>query len=256
MGFKKTEAFIIRSFDINEADKIIVFYSKSFGKLRGIARGSRKLKNRFGSSLELFTRVQVNLFEKETYTFPNISQADIIESFSELRGDLRKLASAASLVELVDKGVGENEESPPLYDLISQALRAMVVYPEEEIDKVLITFEIKFLTLSGYSPVLDRCAQCRNPLNTPRVLFSLSKGGGLCKGCTGEGNPVFPTSLQALQILKQLLKMDLEKCPRLKISEETQREIKMLLRRWLDFYLEVPLKAPEFLDSIRRLTQG
>jgi len=253
MSFKRTEAFVIRSFDINEADKIIVFYSRAYGKLKGIARGSRKLKNRFGSSLELFTRVQVILFEKETYTFPNISQADILESFSGLREDLHKLASAAYVVELVDKGLGENEESSRLYDLIARTFRAIASSPEEETGKLLAAFEIKFLTLLGYQPVLDRCAHCQKALEPSRILFSLSRGGGLCGECIGRGDPVFPTSLRALQVLKQFLKMDLEKSTRLRISEEVQREVKDLLRRWLDFYLEISLKSPEFLDSVKKL---
>jgi DNA repair protein RecO (recombination protein O) len=256
MDFKKTEAFVIRSFNVNEADKIIIFYSKAFGKIKGIARGSRKLKNRFGSGLELFTRVQVNLFDKDTYALPNISQVDIIESFSTLRSDLYKLASAAYVVELIDKGLAENEENLLLYDLITRTLRVMASYPEADLDNVLVSFQIKFLTLLGYSPILDRCANCQGSLEPYRILFSLSKGGGLCKNCTGQGNPVFQTSLRTLQVLKQLLKMDLEKSPRLKISEEVWEEVKDLLRRWLDYYLEVPFKAPEFLDSVKKLAEG
>jgi DNA repair protein RecO (recombination protein O) len=78
MPLHKTEAFLLRSYALKEADKICVFLTKDQGKLRGVAHGARKIRSRFGSSLEPFTEVALSYFQKEGRELVSISSCDIL----------------------------------------------------------------------------------------------------------------------------------------------------------------------------------
>jgi len=76
----KTPAITLKSRKWGEADRIVTFYTIRFGKLRGVARGARRMKSRFGSALEPFVHCDLNLFEKHNDPLYRITQADIRET--------------------------------------------------------------------------------------------------------------------------------------------------------------------------------
>jgi len=59
------EALVLRTYNLAEADKIVVCLSRSHGLIRGVAKGCRKLRNRFGASLEPFTIINLTYYQKE-----------------------------------------------------------------------------------------------------------------------------------------------------------------------------------------------
>ena len=89
MALLKTPALTLKSRKWGEADRIVTFFTLRFGKVRGVARGARRIKSRFGSALEPFVSSDLNLFEKPQDSLYRITQADIKESFADLREDLR-----------------------------------------------------------------------------------------------------------------------------------------------------------------------
>src|SRR5262249_62007070 len=80
MPLHKTEAFVLRTYALKEADKICVFLTRDHGKLRGVAHGARKLRSRFGSALEPFTEVALTYYQKEARELVSISTCDILRS--------------------------------------------------------------------------------------------------------------------------------------------------------------------------------
>src|SRR6059036_943533 len=102
----KTPAITLKSRKWGEADRIVTFYTVRFGKLRGVARGARRMKSRFGSALEPFVHCDLNLFEKHNDPLYRITQADIRETFPRLREDLAAMSGAARMVNLVDHAGG------------------------------------------------------------------------------------------------------------------------------------------------------
>ena len=98
MPLVKTTAIILRSRKWGEADRIITFYSKDLGKIRGVARGARRQKSRFGGAIEPFSVCRLNLFEKARDSLFRISHVDLVRSSQVLREDLCLMASAARMV--------------------------------------------------------------------------------------------------------------------------------------------------------------
>src|SRR5918996_2416393 len=125
MPLLKTPAITLKSRKWGEADRIVTFYTLRVGKLRGVARGARRIKSRFGSALEPFVHCDLNLFEKANDHLYRITQADIREPFTGLREDLALMSGGGRLVNLVAAVTGEGDACPNMYHALSAGLRAL-----------------------------------------------------------------------------------------------------------------------------------
>src|SRR4051812_28150680 len=101
MGLTETEAIILRTYNLAEADKIVVCLTRSCGVVRGVARGARRLKSRFGAGLEPYTIIALAYYEKEGRELVSVRQAEIIRSFFSLAQSAESVAALAYMSELV-----------------------------------------------------------------------------------------------------------------------------------------------------------
>jgi DNA repair protein RecO (recombination protein O) len=133
MAFLKTEAVVIKTFNLRETDKIITFFSADFGKIQGIAKGIRKIKSRYSGKLELFTRVRVIFFRKTavggfsgTHPLLRITQVDAIEAFPQLHADFNKIIGASYVAEFLNKVFEEYDNThQAVYTLVCDTLRVL-----------------------------------------------------------------------------------------------------------------------------------
>ena len=117
----KTTAIILKSQRWGDADRIVTCYSKNMGKIRGVARGARRQKSRFGAALEPFSLCRLNLFVKNGDSLFRISHVDLVRSSQGLREDLRLMDSAARMVNVVSAITPDGDQDPPLFDTLSGA---------------------------------------------------------------------------------------------------------------------------------------
>lgn len=116
----KTEAIVIKRFNLGEADKLITLMSPQLGKVRGIAKGVRRLYSRKAPSLELFSQVQVFLAKGKNLDF--ITEVELIQGFPKLRQDLERVKFAYQFAELIDVVTRENQENRAVFELLVKAL--------------------------------------------------------------------------------------------------------------------------------------
>src|SRR5688500_9158166 len=83
MGIIETEGLVLKSYGLAEADKIVVFLTQEQGLIRGVAKGAKRLKSRFGGSLEPFSIVRLTYFQKEERELVSIKQCEILKSYFE-----------------------------------------------------------------------------------------------------------------------------------------------------------------------------
>ena len=100
MALVTTKAIVLKSMRWGEADRILTFYSLQLGKVRGIARGARRMKSRFGGMLEPFSSINLTFFNKRNDSLGSISHIDSLESFSPLRESLEQIWAASRMVAL------------------------------------------------------------------------------------------------------------------------------------------------------------
>src|SRR5678815_6087681 len=101
MALFETEALILRSYNLAEADKIVVCLSRSSGLIRGVAKGCRKLKNRFGAALEPFTLINLTYYEKENQELVSFRQIEILKSHFNLSSNASILTGFAYMGDLL-----------------------------------------------------------------------------------------------------------------------------------------------------------
>ncbi|MBU6435164.1 MAG: DNA repair protein RecO, partial [Nitrospirae bacterium] len=133
MPLIKTAAITLKSRKWGDADRIVTFYTKEMGKVRGVARGARRMKSRLGASLEPLTICHLNLFEKSGDSLYRISQVDLVEPFMRFREDLTLMTAAARMVNVVGAVTPDGDPDPQLFGTLEQGLRALVTSQDPEL---------------------------------------------------------------------------------------------------------------------------
>lgn len=190
MPLDQCEAIVLRSFDVGDQDKIVIFFSRDRGLLRGIAKGARKLGNRFGSCLEPMSLIKLYYYEKERNELLTLSQSDLLESFFELHRDFRTSSTLSYFAELIEGFFPSRAREDLLFRLLLSALRAI----KSGGDLKILTryFEAWFLQINGLLPDLRRCQRCRRQLEG-QAWLSPKMDGVRCSGCASEKKcPVLP----------------------------------------------------------------
>jgi DNA repair protein RecO (recombination protein O) len=143
----KTEGIVLKRINFSEADKILTVFSKHYGKLSCIAKGVRKLTSRKSSSLELFN--QSALFLHKGKNLEVITETTLLNSFSGFRKNLKKVAVAYHLTELVDKMLKEEQDNIHVYSLLKNSLKQLEA-KDVNLNDLRIDFKTKLLKFTGF----------------------------------------------------------------------------------------------------------
>jgi DNA repair protein RecO (recombination protein O) len=184
----RDEAIVLRTHKLGEADRIITLLTRQHGRVRAVARGVRRTTSRFGSRLEPFTHVDLQLAEGRN--LDTITQAETLTPFSkELGLDYDRYTAGTVMLETADRLVAEEREpSVQQFLLLVGGLRAMVA-GEHGPGQVLDSYLLRSLAVAGWAPSFDQCARCGTlPGETPHRWFNPSMGGVLCATCRVPGS--------------------------------------------------------------------
>jgi DNA repair protein RecO (recombination protein O) len=245
MPLFKTDAIVIRSLNYGESDKIVTFFTRDFGKIKGIAKGARRSKKRFQNALGLFSLIRLTFFTREEMGLVRAEGCDILNSFPHIREDLKKIYYGNYFLELVNEMAGEQEENADAFDLLHSFLSTLD--KEESKEERLRIFEIRMLSLFGYRPNMKRCGLCNKDWEdlkeTPALFFSLERGTLLCENCSKARKHLIPLSLGTARLIEGISQMELSKIDRFRFTSQTLTESKELLTRFIAHQLGKELKS-------------
>ncbi len=185
MPLYRDEAVVLRTHKLGEADRIITLLTREHGRVRAVAKGVRKTTSRWGSRLEPFTHVDLQLAEGRNLDV--VTQAETIDPFAAGLGrDYARYTAGSVMLETADRLVTEERQpSVQQFLLLVGGLRAMTA-GEHQPGQVLDSYLLRSLAVSGYAPSFDHCARCGDP--GPHRWFNPSAGGVLCPGCKLPGS--------------------------------------------------------------------
>src|SRR5262245_22336536 len=230
----RTDALILRRADFGEADRLLTVYTPARGKLRLLAKGVRKITSRKAGHVELF--MLTNMLVAQGRTWDIISQAEIVESYRDLREDLDKTSHAYYLAELIDRFTEEHDPNAPLFELLALTLAHLNYLADSFM--VLRYFEMHLLSLTGFQPQLHFCVACQEALQpVDNNYFHLVDGGVLCP-THGESRPnaeIIP--LAVLKVLRFLQTEPWEKVVKLQLTPNTRQRVETLLLDYITFLL-------------------
>jgi DNA repair protein RecO (recombination protein O) len=245
MPARETEAIILKTFPLGEADRLVSFLGRSSGRVRGVASGARRLKNRYGSTLEVLSHVQLWYMEKETRDLVRIQQAELLESFHKAQSDYGLSTGLAVISEVSELVLPEHEVSEPMFRLILLAVREI----ERTGDWALPLSYFAFWTvrLGGWLPRFDRCAACDAPFGAQASYYGAHQSGLFCGKCRRAGMQVLHNEARALAERFTSERLDrIAPDPTLQGSAKELREATLA---WIEFHIERRLQTRELLET-------
>lgn len=241
VGLYRDEAIVLRTQKLGEADRIITLLTRGSGRVRAVAKGVRRTTSRFGSRLEPFTHVDLQLAEGRSLDV--VTQAETLDPFAgRIGSDYERYTAGTVMLETAERLVIEDKE-PALQQflLLVGALRAMCDVGRAP-NQVLDSFLLRSLAVAGYAPSFEACARCG--IEGAHRSFSPAAGGMLCTSCRVPGSASPAT--ETVTLLGALLAGD---WPVVEASEGRHRkEATSLVAAYLQWHLERSLKSLSYVS--------
>ena len=245
MPARETEAIILRTFPLGEADRLVSFFGRSSGRVRGVASGARRLKNRYGSTLELLSHVQLWYVEKETRDLVRIQQAETLESFHRAQSDYGLSTGLAVVSEISELVLPEHEVSESMFRLI--LLTAREVERTGDWALPLSYFAFWTVRLGGWLPRFDRCASCNSPFGTQPAFYHPLQPGLFCEKCRRTGMKTLHHEARALA--ERFTGERLDRIAFDKAIQGSAKELREASLAWIEHYLERRLATRTLLET-------
>ncbi|MBC7364452.1 MAG: DNA repair protein RecO [Candidatus Aminicenantes bacterium] len=243
MPLDKSEAIILRTQNLGEQDKLVVFFSREKGLIKGVAKGARKFNNRFGSSLEPFSVVKMLYYEKERHDLVTISNCDLLESSFELYCETKTTWALAYVAELVEKFSPYREKEEVLYRLLLSFIKALK--EGQRLEYLIHYFEFWFLKINGILPDWSTCHKCHRPL-AGQASLNPQRDGFFCLSCAEDRRlTINQNQLKALDWIRKKAPFV---NPEINLSEEEWKQLGRVFQAIIIYNLEETLRTLNFID--------
>ncbi len=243
----RTNAIVLQSRDLGEADRIFVVYTPQRGKVSIIAKGARRGKSRLGPYLDYFSEVALHLTRGRDLDI--VTSVTTIDQHPHLRENIDAYGHAAHFAELVRDLTQENQENHRIYELLSSSLvllnDGMNTWP------VARHFELGLLIALGYRPELFRCVNCERELEPAPNAFSGQLGGMLCGSCASLDPGAQVLSVNAQKYLRTLARTGLSSVIALEPDWAERAEINQVMFAYLRHVGERDFSSLRVLNAMQ-----
>ncbi|MEO7674391.1 MAG: DNA repair protein RecO [Pyrinomonadaceae bacterium] len=205
MPLFESESLVLKSYNLAEADRIVVFFTRDHGIVRGVAKGAKRLNSRFGSTLELFSTVNLNYFQKEERELVSIQHVELVRSCFTAASDPEFLHTFSYIADLLMAVVPPHDPSETLYRMTKACLDS-AVESTERLAAIRLYFELWLLRLGGYLPDWSRCDECERQLIKSESASMRNDFQLVCEKCRGTRrlSPVSPIHLEVFHSVQKV----------------------------------------------------
>jgi DNA repair protein RecO (recombination protein O) len=219
----RTEAVVLRSFRLGEADRVLHVYTADRGRIGAVAKGVRRTKSRFGARLEPLSHVELMLHQGSG-ELQTVTGADLRASHHEAREDPYRLAVGLIGAEAMLKLYTEQEANERAFTALTRFLDRLDAIPSRAparpaLEPLVLSFQLKLLWLSGYMPHLDSCVECG--VVDGLVGYLPAAGGAVCRAC---GSGTIALSPEGLRGIRTLVATPLAEAHAARLSDRGARE--------------------------------
>lgn len=204
-----TDAINIKSYNLNEADKIVVMYSKDHGLIRCVAKGVKSSKSKIGGRMDLLIANKLMLSKGKN--MDTVCQAEGIATFKELRTDFTKLTYAIHCAELINNfGMENDQNSSNTYELFFKTLND-ISKSKNNCETIwnVIKFQLKLMKFIGYAVELNTCVRCNDKIGQNNIKFCPESGGVVCCNCSSGAFGSMDLNEDILKALRKAEDFDL-----------------------------------------------
>ena len=246
MIVQTTQAIVLQTHDYKESDRLVTFYTKHGGKIRGIAKGARRSRKRFANTFELFSLVDLSY--RTTKSLVWIEACKLVEPYLELRSDLKRWAYAALACEVVLEMTPDGDPEEELFSLLEGVLFQLSAGKDSQ--NLILLFLLRFLHTAGYLPALDRCGICDRTLRSAvRWSWNMNRGALFCFEHSSPRQGL-SLDLGTLMLIQQLRRLPLDKIWRLRVSQDNKAKVFDSLIEWICGQIRKDFKSLKLLRQI------
>jgi len=243
---------MLRAIEHGDYDKIVTSFTLKQGKVSLIAKGAKKSIKRFAGILELFSVLNLVWSFSRGRGLPVLQEASVVHPFEQIRTDVTKTAYASYWCELVYLWMEQGQQQVSVYRLLEHTLDHLNSGSLSE-HILHITFQLRFMSISGFRPSVDHCNTCRRPLEgfgRSSVAFDVRRGGVLCEKCTPKGAGPLYLSKGTAKLINWVLNARLEKLDRARFSRQAVEESHRMLEAFVLYHLGKEIKSLKFLKQL------
>ena len=182
MPLVETESLIIKTFDLAEADRIVVFLARDQGMVRGVAKGAKRLKSKFGSALEPFTVAKIEYFQKDAVELVSIQKAELMQSYFAAAAAPEFLHKFSYLGDLLVSFSPPHDPNETLYRMVKAAVET-AAGDADNLLSVGVYFELWLLRLAGYMPDWSKCDECGRMFEDAETAMVRANNHLICSQC-------------------------------------------------------------------------
>jgi len=177
MALRESEAIVLRTYSLREADLLVTLFTRLEGKVHGIARSAKKSRRRFGGALEPLTYVRAFYDVRERQELARLDSCDVLESPLASEVSYPRALALGHIAELLDELLPDHEANDAIFRLTLSVLHALT---GPEIWMPVTYFELWMTRLVGFLPELNECVVCGRNLNGSRAYFHALADGLMC----------------------------------------------------------------------------
>ena len=201
MAVLTSEAVVLRTWPVHEADLVVSFLTRDYGRMTGVAKSALKSRRRFGGALEPMTVARAWFVERPKQELVRLDQLEIIRSPLSAPVDQARLGVLSLFAEVLEEALPEHDPQETVFRLIVSVLEQTTV---EQPWMPLTYFELWMTRLMGLLPDIAHCIACGEALVAGETSFNAYADGLFCRvHRTGNASELSADSWQmALQMLR------------------------------------------------------
>jgi DNA repair protein RecO (recombination protein O) len=249
MPIHEAEAIVLRQYALSDSDRILVFITREYGKIRAAAQGVKKLTSRIAGYLEPLNHIKLEFWTREGRELAQIRHAEMIHSYLGKHQDYKQICAFSYFAEITNEVIQDNQPNQALFRLLLASLNtgeSAVINPS-----LVRYFEIWSLKLSGLLPNYAYCSNCGKCVKDDGFFAWIEAGQARCSACAqGRGLLI---GAAAAAVLEAMMKQPPEQFVVLPLDRDAALDIERLSQRLLGLYLEKQLKS---YPMLREALQG
>ena len=242
---QEVTGIILKERNYGESSKILDVFTREYGLIGVISKGSKKIKSKLSGVSNRLTYGIFNLYYKQDKLSTLIS-VDVINPFNNKKNNIINIGYATYLSELTYQIIKQSIKHEEIFNTFINSLLKI----NENFDPLVITniYELKMLSYLGVEPILNKCASCGNVNNI--ITFSSDKNGLICKKCHTNEKIV---DLKSIKYLRMYFYLDISKITKIEMDVKIKNEIDDFLTNYYISHTGLYLNSKKFIDDLKKV---
>ena len=250
MSVLTSEAIVLRTWPLRESDLIVSFFTRDYGRMKGVAKAALKSRKRFGGALEPMTIARAWFAERPRQELVRLDQLEIIRSPLSTPVDHVRMAVLSYFAELIDEALPEHDPQETVFRLLVSVLEQTSAAESETVQPwmALTYFSLWMTRLMGLLPDIGRCTACGEPLQATEISFSSYNDGLYC--AVHRGANANTLSADSWQLAQRMLRNPVASFAAEPWPRRRAQDLRRFALQSLERHLERKLRSAEAINRL------